>query len=157
MKGHITVMTGWLLNSWRVISIFRVFAVAAGLGATVPLVGQPVDEIAEEIWGFTMSFSKENLAQAVWNAFEEPQNSVGSFEQFLPEGVCVMFKASNQGNNEKMRNLRVIFQYMSRDWVYECSVVRNSPEASVFLKNIVLYRMDLRASKVFKVASWGSE
>lgn len=152
-------MTGWLLNPGRIISTFRALSFAAVLGAILPLKGQPSDEIATEIWNFTMSFDKADIAQVVWNASEgqSEYDFVENFEQFLPEETHIDFVDPKQGDDGAMHQVRVIFQYMGRNWVYECSAVQNSPATPVFLKSIVLYFLDLHASKQFEVAGWKNE
>ena len=104
-----------------------------------------------------MSSDKADIAQAVWNACEDGHDFVENFEQFLPEGTQINFVDSEQGIDGTMHQARVIFQYMGRNWVYECSAVQNSPAMPVSLKSIVLYRMNLHASNVFKIAYWESE
>lgn len=80
-------MIRWLLNLNRMINVFRVLFIAAVFGVTVPLYSQPGDEIAAEIWNFTMSFPKADIAQTMWNACEDEHDFVENFERFLPEGV----------------------------------------------------------------------
>lgn len=53
----------------------------------MPLYSQPGDEVAAEIWNFTMSFPKADIAQTMWNACEDEHDFVENFERFLPEGI----------------------------------------------------------------------
>ena len=159
MKECVTAMTEWLSNRIRMISAFRILFIAAVFVSTVPLNGQPADEIATEIWNFTMSFDRAHIAQVVWNA-SEGQNEYDfseNFEQFLPEGTQIDFVDPEQGIDGTMHQVRVVFQYKGRNWVYECSAVQNSPATPVSLKSIVLYRMNFYASKVVEAARWESE
>ena len=159
MKECVTAMTGWLLNRERISNTFHVLFVAAVFVTTVPLNGQPADEIAAEIWDFTMSSDKADIARVIWNTSEgqSEYDFVENFEQFLPEGAQIDFTDPEQGVDGRTRRIRIIFQYVGRGWVYECSVVQNSPATPVSLKSIVLYRMDLDASQVFEEARWESE
>ena len=150
-------MTGWLLNRERISNTFHVLFVAAVFVTTVPLNGQPADEIATEIWNFTMSFDRADIARVVWNACEDEHGFVKNFEQFLPEGTQIDFVDPEQEAEGTMHQVRVIFQYKWRNWVYECSAVQNSPATPVSLKSIVLYRMNLDASEVHEAARWESE
>ena len=157
MKERVTAMTRWLLNPGRMINAFRILFIAAVFVATVPLYGKLADGIATEIWDFTMSFDKTDIARVVWNACEDEHGFVENFEQFLPEGTQIDFVVPEQEAEGTMHQVRVIFQYKWRNWVYECSAVQNSPATPVSLKSIVLYRMNLDASEVHEAARWESE
>ena len=147
-------MTRWLLNR---ISIFCVISIAAVFGTTVPLNGES-NKIAEEIWNFTKNCPKREIALVIWNAQCDKRKFFNDFKRFLPENVRINSEDSNFGSDGETRQVRVVFRYRDRKWVYECSAaICNSPLLHVSLKSIVLYFQDPDTSKDFKIASWKNE